>query len=455
MTAATSERPAAATPRPYRFPEFERLRTSAGLNVVVAPVRKLPLVTLLMVMDAGAMAEPPDHEGVATLTARALLEGTLRRTGNELTERFERLGAAVIAAADWDVATLSMTVLRSHLDEAVPLFGEVVREPAFPEREVRRLRAERLAELLQLRAEPRGLADEMFAAFLYAAASRYAWPEDGSSASVGRLERSDLERLHRARYRPGRSTLIVVGDIEPDVALAQAERLAAGWEGTAEASVVPSGEAARAGRAVHVVSKPDAPQSELRMGHVGLARSHPDYFPVLVMNSLLGGLFSSRINLNLREAHGYTYGAFSGFAWRRGPGPFVVSTAVRSDVTADAVREIVHEIDRMRAEPVGDDELSLATSYLAGVFPIKYETTDAIARALAALVAYDLPLDYFDRYRERVRAVTTEDVHRVAVAHLHPEQLQVVVVGDAAAVRGPLGALGLGPVTQQEADEEP
>jgi zinc protease len=172
------------------------------------------------------------------------------------------------------------------------------------------------------------------------------------------------------------------------------------------------------------------------------------------MNALLGGLFSSRINLNLREAHAYTYGARSEFDWRRGAGPFVVSTAVKSDVTEAAAREILHEIDRMRAEPVRDDELSLATSYLDGVFPIRYETTAAIASALANLVVYGLPDDYFDRYRAAVRAVTVEAVRDAAVRHLHPDRLQLVVVGDPAVVRAPLDALAFGPVALHDATGE-
>jgi zinc protease len=196
--------------------------------------------------------------------------------------------------------------------------------------------------------------------------------------------------------------------------------------------------------------KADAPQSELRIGHVGLPRAHPDYFPTLVMNSVLGGLFSSRINLNLREAHGYTYGAFSGFDWRRGAGPFVVSTAVRSDVTVAATREVVAEIDRIREAQISADELSLAVSYLDGVFPIRYETTSAIARALAALIVYELPEDYFDSYRSNIRSVSREEVLRVARAHLHPEALQILVVGDPSVVRGSLEEAGFGQLSTHQ-----
>jgi zinc protease len=188
---------------------------------------------------------------------------------------------------------------------------------------------------------------------------------------------------------------------------------------------------------------------------VGVPRRHEDYFPLVVMNAILGGLFSSRINLNLREAHAYTYGAHSGFDWRRGAGPFVVDTAVRTDVTADAAREIVREIERVRETEVSDAELSLATDYLSGVFPIRYETTAATANALANLEIFELPADYFDRYRERIQAVTRADVLRVAREHLKPDALQLVAVGDPDVVEAQLDQAGFGSVTVCDTDGEP
>lgn len=444
-TAPLLPRPEPGAPRPYRFPAFERVTLENGLGVIVAPVRALPVVTVMLVSDASASAEPEGREGVANIAARSLLEGTGQH-GNDVTELFERLGATISAGADWDVATVAMSVLSSRLDEALALFGEVILDPAFPEREVERLKAERIADLLQLGAEPRGLASEMFSRVLYERSSRYSRPEDGSAGSVRALTRADVQSFYRTRYHPSTSTLVVAGDVSVERGLELARGVLGEWRGSASEAPQPSGTPARTSRAVHIVPKPDAPQSELRMGHVGLPRSHPDYFPVLVMNSVLGGLFSSRINLNLREVHAYTYGAFSGFAWRQGAGPFVVSTAVKSDVTAESAREILIEIERMRADTISEDELSLATSYLGGVFPIRYETTEAIARALAALVAYRLPPDYFDSYRDNIRAVTIVDVLQAADRHLHPDELQLLVVGDPDVVRAPLDALELGPV---------
>jgi zinc protease len=404
------------------------------------------------VIDAGAVAEDTGREGISRLTARSLLEGTARRSGDELTESLERLGASLDADAEWDSATLTMTVLTSRLDEAMALVAEVMLEPAFPERELERLKAERQAEILQRRAEPRGLADEMFTRFLYASDSRYALPDGGSATSVSAVSPADIAQFHATRYRSGSSTAIIVGDIGVDDALRVVRSRFERWSSHAAAAARADDRPARRTRAVHLVEKTDAPQSELRMGHVGLPRTHPDYFAAMVMNLLLGGLFSSRINLNLREAHGYTYSAFSSFDWRRQAGPFLVSSAVRSDVTAAAAREIMTEIDRMHAEKVSAEELSLATSYLEGVFPIRYETTAAIARALAGMVIYGLPEDYFDTYRDRVRAITASDVLRAAREFLHPGELQLVAVGDPAVVREPLGEMNFGPVTLYDAD---
>jgi zinc protease len=441
------ERPQPGPRRDYRFPSFERRRFENGLELMVSPVRKLPLVTVGVVFEAGAVCDPRGREGTAQLVAKLLLEGTERSDGAELAERFERLGASIDAHADWDAAGVTMTVLAEHLPEAFALLGEVIRMPGFRQREFERLRAERLAELLQLRAEPRGLADELFARFLYTPESRFARFESGDEESVQRIEREHLLGFYETRYVPGGTSVIVVGDISADRAEALARNALGDWTGGAAARMAVIDRPAQQDRAVHLVAKTDAPQSELRIGHVGIPRKHPDFFPVNVMNAVLGGLFNSRINLNLREAHGYTYGAFSTFEWRREAGPFLVHTAVRSDVTEAAAREIITELDRMRSEPISPEELSLATNYLDGVFPIRFESTAAIAAALSVLALFELPDDYYDTYRERVRAVTAEQVLDAARRHVHPEALQMVVVGDPAAVRGPLETMHFGPLS--------
>lgn len=433
-----SLRPKSGPTRDYRFPPFHDEVLPSGIRIVTAPVDKLPLVTVLVIVEAGSVNEQRGKEGIAALTAAGLLEGTSKLDGAELAEKFEQLGTSLESGADWDSAVIKITTLSDKLEEATQLLGEVISSPVFPEREIERLKAERLAEILQLETEPRGLADEKFSEFLYSPESRYSRPDEGSMESVSALSREDVEQFYRSNYRSGGTTVILAGDVTPERARAIVTRAFQKWPpGSAREPQLTTVPRTRV-RKVHIVHKPEAPQSELRVGHVGLPRKHPDFFPTLVMNAVLGGLFGSRINLNLREVHGYTYGASSYYDWRRGAGPFVVSTAVQSEMTTPALTEILLEIDRIRSERISDEELTLARDYLEGVFPIRYESTAAIAAALATLVIHDLPADYYDTYRKNIHNVSTEAVIEAANAHLHPRELQTVVVGDAKTIQASL-----------------
>lgn len=443
-------RPLPGPSREYHFPRFERSRLSNGLSMIVAPVRKLPVVSVVAVIDATALDDPSGLEGMSGLTAQALREGTTARDGIRLALDLETLGTSIEAGTDWDASVASMTVLKSRLDEAFAIFAEVLTSPAFSEQDIERLKAERLAERMQILAEPRGLADESFERFIYAPGSRYSEPSSGTSASVARITRQNVLDFYRNSYRPPACTLIFAGDLSVDEARRLAESTLGGWIGARRVSTRQADSRARQTRAVEIVAKPDAAQSEIRLGHVGIPRSHPDYIDIVVMNAVLGGLFSSRINLNLREAHGYTYGASSHYDWRRQSGPFVISTAVESGVTGKAIAETLKEIDRMRSEEIAPDELTLATSYLGGVFPIRYETTAAIASALATLVTFALPDDYYDTYRARITGVTAAGVLDAARKHVMPQQLQITVVGNPEIVQDPVEKLGFGPVSVHE-----
>jgi zinc protease len=440
-------RPGPGAPRPYRFPRFETRILSNGLRLMVAPMPAYPVVTTLAVVEAGATRDPRDLEGLAQLVTRALSEGTRDMDALALTTRLEMLGTTLDTGADWDSAIVQLTALASRVEDAMAVLAEVLRHPAFPEHELERLRAERRADLAQLRTEPRGLSDVFFSRLLYEPASRFARMAGGDERSIERLTREAVVEYHATYYRPDATALMMVGDIDVEQAVRMASTHFGNWSGKAPPVVEPPAAQRHPEPRVHLVHKADAPQSEVRVGHVAIPRFHPDYFPVVVMNAILGGLFSSRLNLNLREEHAYTYGAHSAFDWRRAASPFEVSTAVETAVTADALREIVREFTRIREEPVSDAELSLATSYLVGVFPIRFETTAEVAGGLANVEIFRLPSNYFDTYRDRVRAVTSEDVLRVAQTHLDPSRLQVVVVGDANAIRESVAGLGLGPIT--------
>ena len=439
-------RPGAGTPRAYHFPEFTSGTLDNGARLIVCPVRKLPIATLIALTESGATRDGEGLEGTARLTAKLLTEGTKRRTGAELSERLEALGTSLEAGADWDSSMAKTTFLVEHLDKVIDILGEVLLEPTFPERELQRLKSERIADLLQIESEPRSLADEAFETFLYTPESRFAIQDGGSASSVTRITRADIAAYHSAAYVPAAMTFIVTGDVSFDEMRSKLSRRFGGAT-SADARIAPRRNAiAATSRRVRVIDKADAPQSELRVGHAGLRRSDPDYFPVVVMNAILGGLFGSRVNLNLREAHGYTYGASSYFDWRKDAGPFVISTAVATEVTAAALKEILLEIERIRESEVEPLELSLAKDYLEGVFPIRYETTSAVSAALANLVAYELPPDYYETYRANISAVTAEQVLRVARLHLHPDALQTMIVGNVAEIQGSLGDLGLGPL---------
>ncbi|HXC24662.1 MAG TPA: pitrilysin family protein [Gemmatimonadaceae bacterium] len=450
MTIAT--RPHPSPTREYHFPRFEHRQLPNGLKLVVAPVHKLPMVTILALVEASAMADPHGKEGIAQLTARAITEGTTRYDGETLTERLEQLGTSIDASADWDTTGLTLTVLTDKLGDAFKHLAEVLTTPIFPETSVQRIKAEQLAEILQVESEPRALADEMFEAFVYAEGSRFTAPIGGTKTSIPTITRQDILDFYTERYRPTGTTLIVVGDVTTTDVEQMAQQTLGAWTGAAPTPATVVDKPARTTPALQIVSKNDAPQSELRVGHLSVSRTHPDYFKITVMNAILGGLFSSRINLNLREAHGYTYGARSEFDWRTVASPFLISTAVASNVTAPALQEILHEINRMRDEPISESELSLATSYLNGVFPIRFETTAAIATALATLSIYHLPDNWYDTYRDHIGAVTAQDVLTAMQTHVNPEKLQIVVVGPVDEIRDPLEALHIGPVTVREAE---
>lgn len=438
----TIGRPRAGPPRAYRMPPFTRARLPNGVEVIVAPFKRFPLATIRVVVDAGATRDAPRRAGESYLTAKSLLEGTARRSADEITATVERLGGELESQTDWNDLSVSTTIQSGALAGALAVVSEIVEVPSFPEAGVWRNRNEQLADREQARVEPRQHADDIFASVVYESSARFALPEAGDVAAIRTFERSTVQEFHRTAFTPERTAVIVVGDVDVEATVQHVRNSLGEWGpvNCSEHNSIP--DRAAGGSVVHVVDKAGAAQTELRMGHVGIARRDPDYFAVVVMNSILGGLFSSRINLNLREKHGYTYGAFSSFDWRVQRGPFMISTAVQTDATAASISEIINEIDRIRQEPVSEDERSLAVNYLAGVFPIRYETTAAIASALAAMRVFGLPADYFETYRERILAVTAGEVLSAAQRHLNPAQLQIVALGDADAISATLDALG-------------
>jgi zinc protease len=442
-------RPLAGPPRSYRFPVTESTRLDNGLTVVAAPLRRLPVATVLLLTPAGAEAETSPDAGVASLTARGLMEGTSQHDATTLSTAFEHSGGEVFSEAEWTHAACGTTVHTDKLGDTIALLGEMACRPGFPRDGMDRLREERLAELLHQRTEPRTLADELLLASCFVPGDRRAKPLAGDTGTVERCRVERTRAFYAERYVASESTLIVAGDVELVGVIPLATAAFGGWATGASSTAGHQPQMATSimpARRVRLVHRPGASQSEIRVGHRSVPRRHPDFHAIMVMNAILGGLFNSRINLNLRERHAYTYGAFSAFDWRRDASVFAVSTAVQSEVTGPALREILGELRRIREHGVSEEELALARDYLIGVFPLRFETTAAIANALATRIAFGLDPAYFDTYRERVAEVTAPTVLRVAQEHLNVEQLQTVVVGDEALVESALTGLEAGSV---------
>ena len=432
--------------RPFHFPPVQRHVLANGLTILCAEVRSFPVVTCGLVLDAGGLADSAERAGAASLASALLESGAGGMDADQLAEAVDELGLSLDAGVSWDTAQVGFTSLRARVEPAFGILADLALRPTFPQDEVDRLRDERLALLHQRRATPSSLADEVESLYVFAPDVPFARPLGGTSRTVTGLGRNELVAFHAGRYRPGTSALVAAGDVSMDELVALAERHFGAWEGAPPPPHVPQVRPRLGETTIVIADRPGSVQSEIRVAHVGIERTAPDFFAATVMNSILGGTFSSRLNLNLRERLGYTYGASSAFASRRQPGLFEVSTAVQTEVTAHSVAEILRDMREMRESPVSEAELDDARSFLAGVFPIGLQTTDGVGGKLGATFTYDLPDDYWDTYRDRIVSVTADEVLEAARARLWPERAAVVIAGDAAAIRGPLEELNLGPV---------
>ena len=429
--------------RPFHFHPVHRRSLANGLSILVAEVRNFPVVTIDLVIDAGALSEPPERAGVAALTAGLLESGAAGMSAAEIAERVDGLGLSLDAGVSWDTAQTGFTCLRSRLEPAFELLAALARESTFPAEEVDRVRDERVTGIVQRRGTPSSAADEAANRWIYAPGSPFARPLGGMLRTLQGITRDEVAAFYARRYRPETTTLVAAGDISVDEAVALAERWFGDWEGGGVGITPPASGPRLDQTTVVLLDRPGAVQSELRVGHVGVERTSPDYSAVTVMNAILGGTFSSRLNLNLRERLGFTYGASSVFAPRRLAGPFSMTTAVQTEVTAQAVAEMLRDLREMRESEVAAAELDDARNFLAGVFPLGLQTTDGVAGKVNTLATYGLPDDYWDGYREGLLAVTAADVLDAARRRLWPERAAIVVAGDAARIRGELEGLGL------------
>ena len=421
--------------RALELPDFERFRLESGVEVWVARAPQLPEVSLRLLLEAGAVSEPLPAAGTAELTGRLITEGAAGRSATEVARWTDRLGVSFSVSSGYDATMVSLHTLSDVLEGGLDLIRAVVREPAFERGEVDRVRGELADELRRELDEADAVADQVLIREVYGD-HRYGTPSSGTPESVEGLDRGRIVDFHRTRYTAAGAALVACGDVDPAGLRQALEDRFGDWEaGPGRQDVSPPAEEGHADGRVVLVDRPGSAQAEVRLGTVGLAYGADDFFQAVVANAILGGLFNSRVNMNLREEKGWTYGARSSFSFRRAEGPFMAEAAVETEAAARAVEEFRSEIRGIWQRPPDEDEVQLARNSLVLSLPRQFETVRQVTRKVATQVVHDLPEDYWERYRDRIEAVTPEAVVEVARRRMDPDRMVAVVVADADAVR--------------------
>jgi zinc protease len=398
-----------------------------GLVVLVSEQRTLPIVAITLLIEAGSLNDPPGREGVAHLTARLLTQGTKSRNALQISEALDFMGARLSASSQEETATISLSLLKKDIDAGLGLLGEILTESNFPVEEIDRQRQMVLAAIRAKRENPGDIAQNKFAEMLFPD-SAYGRPVEGTEASVKRLERKGLVEFYERFYRPNRAILSVVGDVSEQEITQKLGRFLKPWAKKAVGKEPPSG--VTPGPAGFVVVHKDITQANITMGHIGVPRDHPEYYVIQVMNYILGGGgFSARLLDAIRNERGLAYSVYSSFSSGRSIGSFQLTMQTKNESAREAIQVARDEIRRLREQGVTEEELRAAKDYLAGSFPLRFDTTRRVADFLAYAEFYELGLDYIQRYPELIRRVTREQVRRAAQRHLHPDKLIVVVVG--------------------------
>jgi zinc protease len=425
--------PKAAAMRAVRPPVPQSFTLPNGLTVMLQPTSGSPVVSAALVLKSGGDANPVDKPGLASFTAALLDQGTATRNALQLADEVAQIGATLNTGATIDASTITTSTLARNFPAALALLADVALHPAFPAAEVERIRAARLADLVQQRSSPALVAQNVTSAALFGRDHPYGYPGIGTADAIKKITRDDLQAFWKQHFVPGNAALVVAGSIGRPELRKLADSAFGAWpKGTA--APVKLGAPASTNTRLIIVDRPGSPQTQLRVATVGIARSNPDYIPVRVMNTILGGLFSSRINMNLREAHGYTYGASSQFTYARTPGPFAVASGVRTDVTAPAVHEVVGELTRIVETRVTPEELTLAKDAITQSLPGSFETSDRTVGNLSTIFTYGLPLNYFSNLSEQISVVDAQAVQEVAKKYIVPGKFVVVAVGDRAKI---------------------
>jgi predicted Zn-dependent peptidase len=446
--ATDRSKPPTLGPAPQlKLPAIQKRTLSNGVAVWLVEAHEVPLVQVTLLMKAGSSDDPVGKYGLASLAAAMLDEGAATRSALEIADEIDFLGADLGTSSTFDASAVRLGVPVSRLGPALTVMADVALRPTFPEAELERLRTERLTDLLQARDDAASVAPMAFARLLYGASHRYGTSAVGTPASIKGITAADLKAFHSAAYQPANATLIAVGDITADAVVPQLEKHFGTWRGAASAPSRPTVPAASqpAQRQIVVVDMPGAEQSQIRIGWVGVSRSSPDYFTLQVLNTILGGSFTSRLNQNLREQHGYSYGASSRFDMRLAAGPFFAGAGVQTDKTSEALREFFNELTAI-GKPVSAEELTKAKNYIAFGFPSSFETISDFSAQLEQLIVYGLPDRYYEDYVKNVQAVTADAVQKAAATYIQPQKFLVVVVGDRKVIEPGIRSLNLAPV---------
>jgi zinc protease len=439
--------PAPGPERPLVLPKPTVFTLSNGLTVYVVERHELPIVSVQLMTLAGGGANPADRPGLAGITASLLTEGTTKHSAEEIASEASLLGTDLFASSSTDSAQLGISLLSKHVGRGLELVADSMENPAFPTTDLERIRANRLTSLLQQHDNPVQLGLRAGALNLFGVASPYGYDALGTASSLHAITRDEIVAFHAGHYGPKNTLLEMTGDVTVAEARKLAEESFGKWNSTALPAAEPPPPPVPA-RRILLIDKPGSPQTALLTFGVGLPRSSPDYPAVTVMNTMLGGLFSSRINMNLREEHGYTYGAFSFFSFYRGTGPFVAGAQVRTDVTAPAVEQLFKELDGIHTKPLTDAELRMAKDSIVRSLPGDFESADSVNGQLADLWLFNLPQDYYAKLPAQIESVSSVDAQNVAAKYIHPENLLVIAVGDKSKIATGLRDLKLGPVEE-------
>lgn len=439
-----SKPPALSAPNALSLPPVVTRELPNGLRLMIVEHHELPLADFVLVVKSGGETDEAGKLGTATLATSLLKEGTTTRNSLQIADQEAFLGVDIFAGSGWDATTLQLHTPTAQLDSALALFADVVLRPAFPANELERLRKNRLTSLLQVKDRAPEIANRAYAAIVYGSAA-YGRPLTGDEASTNAIQQADVRRFYETYFRPNNATLLVVGDVRPDDVERRIRALFGGWQRGAVPTASYGQPVSAKATTIYVVDKPGAAQSSFRIGTVGVARSTQDYFPLTVMNTALGGSFTSRLNQNLRETKAYTYGASSGFAMRRAPGPFTASAEVVAAKTDSALIEFMKELRAIR-DTVPQGELEKTKRYLQLQLPGRFETTGGIAGQLSQLVPYDVPLTFYNGFTQGIASVTQADVQRAARQYIDPDRLAIVIVGDRKSIEPALKATKIGEV---------